>query len=529
MYIHSHGRRIIAILVFFSILFFCSVLFYAIEEEPKILSALSPQITDDILFDVSINDHHNLLKNYYSANTLLELSSARELFLIDWGREGENLGWGPFHPVNSYENPLFSLEVYDYEEYDGTLESREGVELTYACEEGIDVEEGLLEQEMYQEEEEEREREMVEDVLEEHLSIVHTVDEEDPVEVVHYRELVDLVDVVEMVEVVNVQVKEMFIQQHEEIEEEEVDVAIVDIEEEIHAVDVVREDEKIEEEKIKEEEVKEEVDVAIVDIKEEIHVVEVVSEKEEREEREEVVEVVEKEQSSTYDLFTHQVSAGDTLWSIAEEYDIDVDTIIGTNPQLHNANQLSIGQNIHILSEKGIMHEVYRGETLWEIARSYDLTVEKIVQANQMGADDIIREGDNLFIPGVSATQRSVRYMWPVNGPISSYFGPRWGRMHEGIDIAVPIGTPVKATRSGRVTISGWVGAYGYAVYIDHGDGVSSRYAHNSRLLVRPGEYVNQGQTIALSGSTGQSTGPHVHFEIRERDRPINPLNYLQR
>jgi len=125
------------------------------------------------------------------------------------------------------------------------------------------------------------------------------------------------------------------------------------------------------------------------------------------------------------------------------------------------------------------------------------------------------------------------KIIWPARGRISSPFGWRTHpilksrRFHSGIDIAIPSGTPVQAADSGVVLISGWNGGYGLFVAIDHGKGISTAYAHNSRLLVKEGDEVTKGQTIALSGSTGWSTGPHLHFEVRENGTLVNPLKYL--
>ena len=117
--------------------------------------------------------------------------------------------------------------------------------------------------------------------------------------------------------------------------------------------------------------------------------------------------------------------------------------------------------------------------------------------------------------------------IWPVSGPITSGFGMRWGRMHEGIDIAVPSGTPVHAAASGTVIYAAWMTGYGNLVVLDHGNGLATAYAHNSSLLVSVGQHVSQGQTISLSGSTGHSTGPHVHFEVRVNGVAVDPLRYL--
>jgi murein DD-endopeptidase MepM/ murein hydrolase activator NlpD len=118
-------------------------------------------------------------------------------------------------------------------------------------------------------------------------------------------------------------------------------------------------------------------------------------------------------------------------------------------------------------------------------------------------------------------------FIWPVSGPVTSGFGWRWGRMHEGIDIAVPSGTPVHASASGRVIYAGWLGGYGNLVVIDHGGGIATAYGHNTSIVAGYGSGVSQGQVVAYSGSTGHSTGPHVHFEVRVNGSPVDPMGYL--
>lgn len=110
----------------------------------------------------------------------------------------------------------------------------------------------------------------------------------------------------------------------------------------------------------------------------------------------------------------------------------------------------------------------------------------------------------------------------------TSGFGTRWGRLHKGIDLAAPIGTAIKASDGGRIIKAGWDGGYGYCIEIDHGKGLTSKYAHCSALYVSVGEEVSQYQTIAAVGNTGNSTGPHLHFEIRKWNKPVNPMNYLK-
>jgi murein DD-endopeptidase MepM/ murein hydrolase activator NlpD len=117
--------------------------------------------------------------------------------------------------------------------------------------------------------------------------------------------------------------------------------------------------------------------------------------------------------------------------------------------------------------------------------------------------------------------------IWPVNGPVVSGFGPRWGSFHEGIDIAVPTGTPIRAAASGSVEIAGAEGGYGNYTCVDHGGGLSTCYAHQERILVSVGQQVSQGQIIGISDCTGHCLGPHVHFEIRVNGQAVDPMGYL--
>lgn len=117
--------------------------------------------------------------------------------------------------------------------------------------------------------------------------------------------------------------------------------------------------------------------------------------------------------------------------------------------------------------------------------------------------------------------------VWPISGSVTSGYGMRWGRMHEGLDIAGSEGTPIAAATAGTVIQAGWYGGYGNLVVIDHGNGLSTAYAHQSRLAVSAGQSVSQGQVIGYVGNTGYSFGPHLHFEVRVNGAPVDPLGYL--
>jgi murein DD-endopeptidase MepM/ murein hydrolase activator NlpD len=118
-------------------------------------------------------------------------------------------------------------------------------------------------------------------------------------------------------------------------------------------------------------------------------------------------------------------------------------------------------------------------------------------------------------------------FIWPARGTLTSTYGPRWGRMHEGIDIAGPSGSPIVAAAGGTVIVAGWSGGYGNLVVVDHGGGISTAYAHNSSIAVSVGQSIGQGTVLAGMGTTGNSTGVHSHFEVRVNGAAVNPLGYL--
>jgi murein DD-endopeptidase MepM/ murein hydrolase activator NlpD len=130
-------------------------------------------------------------------------------------------------------------------------------------------------------------------------------------------------------------------------------------------------------------------------------------------------------------------------------------------------------------------------------------------------------------LPAGPVRHGSSGFIWPVSGPVVSPFGMRWGRLHAGVDIAVPSGTPIRAAASGRVAIAGWVGGYGNYTCIQHGGAIATCYGHQSSIGVGVGTNVSQGQVIGSSGCTGHCLGPHVHFEVRVNGTPVDPMGYL--
>jgi murein DD-endopeptidase MepM/ murein hydrolase activator NlpD len=131
------------------------------------------------------------------------------------------------------------------------------------------------------------------------------------------------------------------------------------------------------------------------------------------------------------------------------------------------------------------------------------------------------------YSPPGDTSPSATGFIWPVNGPVVSPFGMRWGRLHAGIDIAASEGTPIRAAAAGRVVYAGWMSGYGNLVAIDHGRGISTAYAHQSGIAVGNGQIVSQGQTIGYVGCTGHCFGPHLHFEVRINGTPVDPLGYL--
>jgi murein DD-endopeptidase MepM/ murein hydrolase activator NlpD len=205
-----------------------------------------------------------------------------------------------------------------------------------------------------------------------------------------------------------------------------------------------------------------------------------------------------------------RIRFGDNLARIAQRYNLSISELLRLNPGLQAA-QLVVGTQIRVAqSSPG------RSRMILGLKPSASGGLSWPDQPDFGNANGSEAFGDTGWI-------------WPTKGIFSSGYGWRWGRMHQGIDIANNVGTPIVAARSGQVVSAGWNdGGYGYLVEIRHADGSVSRYAHNSRILVQVGQQVAQGAVISQMGSTGRSTGPHLHFEIRPPGRgAVNPLQLL--
>jgi len=258
----------------------------------------------------------------------------------------------------------------------------------------------------------------------------------------------------------------------------------------------------------------------------------------------------------------HVVAAGDTLWSLARQYGTSVSALAQMNGVSETATLL-LGQRLAVqpsaagasparVSTRGESQTIVvrSGQTLSQIADTYGVSTRTLVEANGLASAHAIRAGQRLTIPGRTAASGTAAraaprvqvpqntrplagalqrgfFTWPARGVLTSRFGVRWRRHHNGIDIAAPRGTPIYAGRGGLVSFAGWYYGYGLAVMIDHGAGIISIYGHASKLLVRGGQAVSAGQIIARVGCTGSCTGSHVHFEVRVNGRPLNPLRYL--
>jgi murein DD-endopeptidase MepM/ murein hydrolase activator NlpD len=244
-------------------------------------------------------------------------------------------------------------------------------------------------------------------------------------------------------------------------------------------------------------------------------------------------------------LITYTVLAGDTVFGIAEAFDISPETILWSNGDLeYHPDDIRMGQPLTILPVSGIYYQVKAKDTLQSLARTFKVEPSAIVgyELNEIGPDQALREGQKLVIPGgekpyvphyvrhyggpipEGAAKGSGSFVWPASGYITQGY---W-TLHRAIDIGGGIGTPVLASDSGYVVYAGWDDTgYGNLIIVAHGNDYYTYYAHLNKTAVSVGDSVARGKRIGSVGSTGRSTGSHLHFEIRHREVQRNPLGFL--
>lgn len=291
-----------------------------------------------------------------------------------------------------------------------------------------------------------------------------------------------------------------------------------------------------------------------IGFEEEIEVVETYASADEITDLDTAIGMVTKDQEKNK---VYEVISGDCLSVVAEKNNTTVSKIVAMNELLDEDSVLQIGDEIVVTVPEPELSVLVTEQTTYE--EEYELPVEyvendswytnqeKVMQEGSTGYREVtakvkLRNGEETnrevvkenvikeAIPTIiqKGTQEPPTYVKPISGGrMSSGFGKRWGRMHEGIDWACPVGTAVKASCSGTIVSAGWSNGYGYCITIKHSDGKQTRYGHLSKILVSAGDSVSQGEKIALSGNTGRSTGPHIHFEIIVNGNQVNPLNYL--
>ncbi len=254
-------------------------------------------------------------------------------------------------------------------------------------------------------------------------------------------------------------------------------------------------------------------------------------------------------------ITTYAVSEGETYWTIAYKFEITTDTLKWANEDIEDWEDLKIGQELVILPVNGLLYRVDEGDALADISSFYGVSKDKILQQNKLASASDVVSGQNLILPGArkyrtyttqsdSVNQGVESYAgrilagtgnfaWPVGSSthyITQYFGwiTSWYK-HTGIDLDRRNSTEIYASDRGTVVAAkyGWGGGYGNHIIVDHGNGFQTLYAHLTSIGVSVGDDVEQGQQIGVMGTTGYSTGIHLHFEIRQEGTALNPLAYL--
>ncbi|HMU85795.1 MAG TPA: peptidoglycan DD-metalloendopeptidase family protein [Leptospiraceae bacterium] len=232
--------------------------------------------------------------------------------------------------------------------------------------------------------------------------------------------------------------------------------------------------------------------------------------------------------------FEYTVRPGDTLSEIAAVYKVLPASILSASG-VKRADEVKPGQKLTIPNRPGLMYRMKPGDTLAAVAQFYTVSLEDIQNDNPELRDmDLLRPGTKVFLPNAKIPPPPPIWFRPAWGNLSSGFGwrpdpfsPGRMNMHTGFDIVMYY-RPVHAARTGVVVYAGGMGSYGMAVVIQHGDGLKTLYAHLSSVRVRSGQDVQAGQEIGISGNTGLSTGPHLHFEVIQNGKPVNPARFVR-
>lgn len=238
----------------------------------------------------------------------------------------------------------------------------------------------------------------------------------------------------------------------------------------------------------------------------------------------------------------YEIKAGDTLESISKEFGVSKNTLLWAN-DISSNDDLVAGDKLKVLPVSGIAHKVEGGDSIYSVAKRYRANAQGILDFpfNDVGDDFTLRTGQTLIVPDGTPPEKpkaaptqylaaanipvadlgSTQFIWPASGTLNQYFA--W--YHPGIDIGNLGGGPILASDGGTVVVSGWDGTgYGNTIVIDHGNGYTTRYAHLSALYAGVGQRVAKGETLGMMGSTGRSTGTHLHVEVRKDGVALNPL-----
>ncbi len=245
--------------------------------------------------------------------------------------------------------------------------------------------------------------------------------------------------------------------------------------------------------------------------------------------------------SSAAKILSHTAKQGESLQSIAGSMGVSVRDLRADN-QLHGTEAPAAGRVLYAV-KNGVVHTIKSGQTLTDIAATYGVTINAIASANGIATSATIFAGSRLMIPGVNSSfwdtvttlsrGKSSRFIWPLQAEVVSVFGWRMHPVldirqhHDGIDLDVSEGTTVYASAGGEVYFYGEQPGYGNVLILQHSGGFYTLYGHLKTSLVAKGQYVEQGQRVALSGNTGISSGPHLHFELRNGEFPVDPMSFL--